>query len=83
VKGATSINRVAARFHSWLRGWLWVWVIILAVMVALAWMLGSWSTAWNVAQSFALVLTGACLAWLIVAGWLEWRQQRRKSDVPD
>jgi len=65
---------------------LWAWATTLAVIVALAWILGSWSTASNVVHSVILLGVGGYLAWLIIAGWIEWRQQHgnrtRRTDVP-
>jgi threonine/homoserine/homoserine lactone efflux protein len=72
-----------SRLHKWLRRWLWAWATTLAVIVALAWILGSWSTASNVVHSVILVGVGGYLAWLIVTGWIEWRQQRRKRNASD
>jgi threonine/homoserine/homoserine lactone efflux protein len=62
---------------------LWAWAATLAVIVALAWILGSWSTGSNVVHSLILLGVGGYLAWLIVTGWIEWRQQRRNRNAPD
>jgi len=72
---------LASRLHKWLRRWLWAWAATLAAIVALAWMLGSWSTASNVVHSVILLGVGGYLAWLIVAGWIEW--QRRNDKPPE
>jgi threonine/homoserine/homoserine lactone efflux protein len=45
-------------------------------MIALAWMLGSWSSASNIVHSVLFVIGGGYFAWLIVSGWIEWRQRR-------
>jgi hypothetical protein len=48
-------------------------------MIALAWMLGSWSSASNIVHSVLFVIGGGYFAWLIVSGWIEWRQRRRNG----
>jgi hypothetical protein len=72
---------VLDRLHKALRRWLWAWAVVLAVMVALAWILGSWKTASNIVHSVIFVLVGGYLAWLIIAGWVEWRQKRRNRNA--
>ena len=68
-----------SRLHGALRRWLWAWAVVLAAMIALAWILGSWSSASNIVRSVLVVIGGGYFAWLIVSGWIEWRQRRRSG----
>jgi hypothetical protein len=60
-----------------LRGYLWWWVVLLDVFVLAAKVTGNGSTAWTVAQYFALTIFGLVLLVLLVNGLLELKDRRR------
>jgi len=61
------------------RRWLWAWAFMLAVTLVVAWLLGSWQGATNIIRSILFVAGGAYFAWLIVAGWIEWRNREKRA----
>ena len=65
------------RLHAWLLWWLWARAITLAAFVALAWLLGSWTTAWHVLAALMCSITVVILGELFVAGW---RESRRRAE---
>jgi ABC-type xylose transport system permease subunit len=71
VASASAMNR----FNRWARRWLWSWAVILGLVLLLAWLLGDWHSAYHIVQSILVTLAGACLFWLIIAGWIEWRRR--------
>jgi len=70
------------RFHLWARRWLWTWALMLAVTLVVAWLVGSWHGATNIVRSILFALGAAYFCWLIVAGWIEWRQRNNGDEQP-
>lgn len=60
----------------WLREKLWYIATLIALSTLFGWFLGSWSAGWSVVEALAITFTVVGFAWLIWAGWVEWRQGR-------